>query len=113
MPVVRATIVATAEKIRAVLAALIVLSLAGCIEDQEKQLGVCKMKAQQMYPNDNLVPSSASRRMGEFVQACMRDEGYLLVPPCYYDRSDISGCYEPRSFVGRWVDRAERWFKGN
>jgi hypothetical protein len=94
----------------AILAFLIVIPLAGCIDEQEKQTAACKVKALQTYPNDTVDGLSPSKRMAEFEQACMRAEGYSYT--CGYDNlSDVSGCYEPSSQGGRWAYQAERWLK--
>ena len=89
------------------LAALILASaLAGCIEDQSKQAASCQVDGARTFPTKTLRGDSPSIDLADYIQACMRKEGYVFT--CSYQNlSAIPSCYEPNGTLARWVFSVE------
>lgn len=78
------------------------LPLAGCEPPQQTVLDRCRLTAAERASGQNLTPSD----IGELVEACMADHGYLLHKTdesCTHDLSSQSQrrCYYLATFWGR------------
>ena len=78
------------------------LALAGCEPPQQTVLDRCRITAAERAKGQNLTPQD----IGELVEACMTDQGYLLHKTdasCTHDLSSQSQrrCYYPATIWGR------------
>ena len=81
---------------------LCLLPLAACEPPQQKVLDTCRTTASQRAHGQGLTPND----VGELVEACMTDHGYLLHKTdasCAHDLASQSQrrCYYPNTFLGR------------
>lgn len=90
-----------------ILASLLAL-LAGCIDDQERQVAACVVKSEGIYPQE----PPLSYRRSHMEQQCMRASGYKFMCGSNDILADMSLCYEPSGDIDRWLYRLESWARG-
>jgi hypothetical protein len=105
----------TAEASRLIRLAILTLPifpLAGCFEDQKKQLGRCVVDGLHVYPTDTNAHTVYDR--GHLVRNCMEGAGYDfsyrddLCQAALGDGEDVNPfCYRPMGAIGRVVLSAE------
>jgi hypothetical protein len=86
---------------------ILAFPLAGCIEDQAKQAATCQVNGTHAFPNQTLRGSAPSIDLADYLQACMRKEGYVFICD-YQNLSGLATCYEPAGTFAKWTFSLEQ-----
>jgi Flp pilus assembly protein TadD len=89
---------------------LLALSLAGCVEAQDRQMAQCRLEATKELSREQITAGQHTAP----VRACMLAGGYEFNDTLADCRAATEGflseqaaCYEPTDFVGRLTHRLE------
>jgi hypothetical protein len=95
-------------------ALLLALSLAGCVEAQDRQMAQCRLDATKGLTADQIL---AGQYTGP-VRSCMRDGGYVFDDTLALCRAGTEGyiseraaCYEPADLIARVIHRLELYVR--
>jgi hypothetical protein len=94
---------------RWLLAVLVAIPVAGCFDDQKRQIAVCELDAIHTYPSERL---DVGGKIEHLIITCMRAQGYAFDMtdkrcPVEFGMATNPYCFVPGGTISRYIFRTE------